>query len=57
MLKRTWLEQPQERPSFADIVQFFHQQNIKDSLTHADERDTFVGDAESACDSGYLELM
>ena len=49
MIKSTWQEKPQERQSFADIVQFFHMTD--DPL---DERDIFV---ESARDGGYLELM
>ena len=48
MIKSTWQEEPQERPSFADIVQFLHM--IDDPL---DERDIFV---ESAHGSGYLRV-
>jgi len=51
-MKSTWQEEPEKRPSFTDIVEFFHEQNIQESLV--DEAANAVGDNRS--DSGYLDL-
>ena len=53
MIKCTWEEEPENRPSFADIVQFFHEQNVSVEETFIDETDSAIGDN----DSGYLEIF
>ena len=52
MIKSTWNEEPEKRPIFSDIVQFFHDQNIEDSLI--DEANSLSVDAEN--DNGYLDV-
>jgi len=52
LIKSTWHEEPEKRPSFTDIVEFFHEQNIQESPV--DEATNDVGGNGS--DSGYLEL-
>ena len=47
MIKSTWQEEPEKRPSFADTVQFFHHLSIEVS-------DEPVIDAEN--DGGYLDV-
>ena len=52
MIKSTWKEEPEKRPLFSDIVQFFHAQNIEDSFV--DEGNSLAVHAEN--DSGYLDI-
>ena len=50
MMKDTWNEEPEKRPSFTDIVKFLHEQNIEDTL--------IVGtDINDENDSGYLDVF
>ena len=52
MIKSTWQEEPEKRPSFSDIVRFLQDQNITD--TPVDEAEiTSVGTKN---DSAYLNL-
>ena len=53
MIKSTWQEEPEKRPSFADIVQFFHHLDIK--VSQEDEGSSAAIDAEN--DSGYLDVF
>ena len=53
MIKSTWKEEPEKRPTFTDIVQFFHDQNIQDSPI--DETNSPTVDAENG--SGYLDVF
>ena len=53
MIKSTWKEEPEKRPSFSDIVQFFHAQNIDSEVTPIDEKDGTIVDN----DSGYLDIF
>ena len=53
MTRSTWQEEPEKRPSFTDIVQFFHDQNVEDSSI--DETNSPTIDAEN--DSGYLDVF
>ena len=52
MIESTWQEEPESRPTFTDIVQFFHDQNIKDTLVDEVENIT-VGTEKN---NGYLDL-
>ena len=52
-MKTTWHEEPEKRPSFADIVQFLHGQNIED--TPINETDSAISDSEN--DSSYLDIL
>ena len=52
MIENTWQEESENRPTFTDIVQFFHDQNIKD--TPVDETENITLGTEK--DSGYLDL-
>jgi len=52
MIESTWKEEPKERPSFTDIVNFLYNQNIED--IPIDETDYTAVDSEN--DSGYLDL-
>ena len=49
MMESTWQEESENRPTFTDIIQFFHDQNIKD--TPVDEAENIIEK-----DSGYLDL-
>ena len=52
MIKSTWQEEPEKRPSFSDIVHFLQDQNITD--TPVDEAEiTSVGTKN---DGAYLDL-
>ena len=52
MIKSTWQEEPEKRPSFSDIVHFLYDQKITD--TPVDEAEiTSVGTNN---DSAYLDL-
>ena len=53
MIKSTWKEEPEKRPSFSDIVHFFHAQNIDSEVTPIDEKDGTIVDN----DSGYLDIF
>ena len=54
MMESTWQDEPEKRPTFVDIVHFFHNQNIKDGRTQVDHaRNIIVGTKK---DSGYLKL-
>ena len=48
MIKSTWQEEPEKRPSFSDIVRFLQDQNITD---------TPVDEAGTKNDSAYLDLL
>ena len=52
-MQNTWKEEPEKRPSFTKIVQFLHEQNIKDDPV--DEVDSTMVDAKN--DSGYLDVF
>ena len=52
MIKGTWQEEPEKRPSFTDIVQFFHEQNVE--YTPVDEAENITIDSKS--DNGYLNI-
>ena len=52
MIKRTWQEDPKERPSFSDIVQFFPEQDIIED-TPLYETDNSMDDNNS----GYLDIF
>ena len=53
MIKSTWQDEPEKRPSFSDIVRFLQDQNITD--TPVDEAEiTSVGTKN---DSAYLDLL
>ena len=47
-MKSTWEHEPEKRPSFTDIVQFFDKQNIE-------VLDTAVVDNTN--DSGYIDIF
>ena len=53
MIKSTWKEEPEKRPSFSDIVQFFRAQNIDSEDTLIDKTDSIIVDN----DSGYLDIF
>ena len=55
MIKCTWEEEPEKRPLFADIVQFFHEQNFSTEDTFMDEivHSAMANDS----DSGYLDIF
>ena len=53
MMKDTWQEEPEKRPSFIDIVQFLQEQNIEDTTMD----DTNHATADGERDSGYLAVF
>ena len=53
MMKTTWKEEPAKRPSFNDIVQFFHAQKIEDPSV--DEIHGAIVDNKN--DSGYVDIF
>ena len=52
IIKSTWQEEPKERPSFSNIVQFFLEQDIIE-VTPMYETDDIMDDN----DSGYLDIF
>ena len=55
MIKCTWEEEPEKRPSFADIVQFFQEQNFSTEDNFIDEIDDSAITSDN--DSGYLDIF
>lgn len=52
MIKSTWEQEPEKRPSFTDIVQFFHAQKIEGASI--DETDGATVDNKN--NSGYIDI-
>ena len=50
MMKSTWHEEPEKRPSFTDVLKFLNEQNIQDTLNEE-------VDADTTNDSGYLDIF
>lgn len=55
MIKCTWEEESEKRPSFADIVQFFQEQGFSDEDIFIDEIDHNANASDN--DSGYLDIF
>ena len=47
MIRNTWYEEPEKRPSFTDIIQVLHEQNVED---------TSVDETERTINTDYLNL-
>ena len=54
MIKSTWHEEPEKRPSFTKVVQFLHEHVGEDTPVDKADGSAHV-DAEN--DSGYLDLF
>ena len=52
-MKTTWKEEPEKRPSFSNIVQLLHEQNIDSEDTPIDETNAIIVDN----DNGYLDIF
>ena len=52
MMKSTWEQEPEKRPSFTDIVQFFDAQKIEGASIY-DEIDSATDDDNN---SGYIDI-